>query len=249
MYVSNYRRLTGALFITGAILVNIPYALLVGHFDYPDVLRRPAEMILERFAAGGPDLIVQWLAFAWVGLPLLIAIALLPRALERQESAAVSAGTVFGIVGGVVQMIGLLRWVFVVPMLARLYTDPGTSEAGRQAVAVTFQTLHQFGGVLLGEHLGQMFTILWMGLISAELLRRPGRSAWLGWAGIAAALVYLAAQAELLATVLPGMPEVPAAGLAGSLLWLGWMLWLGLSLLRQSADAAPRPVRLAGATR
>jgi hypothetical protein len=248
MPVSNYRRITGALFITGAILVNVPYALLVGIFDYPDILRQPAATILERFAAAGSGLIVTWLAFAWVGLPLLVAIALLPRALERHDSAAVRAGTVFGIVGGVVQMIGLLRWVFVVPVLARLYTDPGASEAARQAAGVAFQALHQFGGVLLGEHLGQMFTILWMGLISAELLRRQSLSTWLGWAGIAAALVYLAAQAELLATVFPGVAEVPAAGLAGSLLWLGWMVWLGVWLMRRSADPAPSPLRLTGAT-
>jgi len=62
-----------------------------------------------------------------VGLSLLIAIALLPRALERGESAAVRVATLFGVTGGVVQMIGLLRWVFVVPVLARLFTLPGVN--------------------------------------------------------------------------------------------------------------------------
>ena len=33
-----HRRLTGILFIVGAVLVNIPYTLLIMSFDYPDIL-------------------------------------------------------------------------------------------------------------------------------------------------------------------------------------------------------------------
>ena len=65
MTVSTVRRLTGVLFIAGAILVNIPYALLISTFDYPEILRQPAEVILVRFEAAGPGLIALWLAFAW----------------------------------------------------------------------------------------------------------------------------------------------------------------------------------------
>lgn len=50
----NLRRWTGALLITGALLVNLPYSLLIMNFDYPDILRQPAGEILSRFAAGGP---------------------------------------------------------------------------------------------------------------------------------------------------------------------------------------------------
>jgi hypothetical protein len=35
------------------------------------------------------------------------------------------------------------------------------SEATKESNKVAFQTIHQFGGVLLGEHLGQLFTIAW----------------------------------------------------------------------------------------
>ena len=34
-----HQRLTGILFIVGAVLVNIPYTLLIMNFDYPDILR------------------------------------------------------------------------------------------------------------------------------------------------------------------------------------------------------------------
>ncbi len=226
------RSQTGWLFIVGAVLVNVPYTLLIIFFDYPDILRLPAGEILIRFQAGGAGLIYTWLAFAWVGLPLLFAIILLGKTLDRSDSPLMKIATVAGIMGAVAQMVGLLRWVFVVPGIARIYTDPATDHATRQAALVVFQTVHQSGGVLLGEHIGQVFTILWMVLISLVILRDRFFQAWLGWFGIMAGLVYSLAQTELLATVIPETPVLDLAGLVGSLLWLAWMILLGIFLIR-----------------
>jgi hypothetical protein len=131
-------------------------------------------------------------------------------------------------------MIGLLRWPFVVPVLARLYTDPEATAATREAVAAVFQAVHQYGGVVLGEHIGQTFTILWMILLSICLLHQGKLPRWLPWAGFVAAGVYALAQGELLATAMPGFPYWGEAGLVGSLMWLGWLIALGIALLRRS---------------
>ena len=72
-----HQRLTGILFIVGAALVNIPYTLLIMNFDYPDILRESTGHILTRYQEGGTGLIFTWLAFAWVGIPLLFAIVML----------------------------------------------------------------------------------------------------------------------------------------------------------------------------
>ena len=163
---------TGILLIAGALLVNIPYFLLIATFDYPAILRQPAGTILTAFAAGGPRLILTWLAFAWAGLPLLFAILILPRVFEHRRLAALPVATSLGVIGALVQMVGLLRWVFVVPGLAQTYTDPAASQAAKEALVITFQMLNQLGGVLLGEHLGQLFTIFWMGLVSVAQIGR-----------------------------------------------------------------------------
>lgn len=233
------RQVTGILLILGAILVNIPYTLLITTFDYPDILRAPTSVILTQFAAGGPRLIWTWLAFAWVGVPLLLGILLLPRALadDKGPSRGQLAGNLalfFGATSLIAQMIGLLRWTFVVPVLARLYTEPQATATTREAVAAVFQAVHQYGGVVLGEHIGQTFTILWMIFLSISLLRQGKLPRWLPWAGFVAAGVYAMAQGELLATVMPGFPVWDAAGLVGSLMWLGWIIALGIVLLRQA---------------
>jgi hypothetical protein len=232
MSKNRFQKLTGFLFIAGAILINIPYTLLVMNFEYPDILRESAGYILTQFYLGGNKLIFTWLAFAWVGLPLLFAIIMLQKVLEREDAPYLESATVAGVIGAITQMLGLLRWSFVVPILAQIYVDPDSNNATKEAVLVSFQVIHQYGGVILGEHIGQTFSIIWMFLICLVMLKARLFKSWLGWVGIVAAVVYLLAQTELLNTVVPTFPVVPEAGLVGSLLWLGWMIALGVFLVR-----------------
>ena len=117
-------------------------------------------------------------------------------------------------------------------MLAHLYTDPQASVATKEAVTAVFQAVHQYGGVVLGEHIGQLFTILWMILLSLSLLKNESFPRWFPVAGFTASIIYALAQGELLATAMPGFPTWDAAGLVGSLMWLAWMIALGILLLR-----------------
>jgi len=154
MSETNFRKLTGIFFITGAILVNVPYTLLIVNFDYPDILRQPTAEILAKFQAGGDALIYTWLAFAWIGLPILLGTVMLKRVLEKEASPFLEMATALGVIGFFVQLIGLLRWVFVVPVLARLFTDPTTDSVTKTSISGVFVAVHQYGGVVLGEHLG-----------------------------------------------------------------------------------------------
>jgi hypothetical protein len=51
-------------------------------------------------------------------------------------------------------------------------------------------------------------------------------------------LVYLLNQGEILATAVPGFPEIEIAGLLGSTLWAVWLLLVGASLIRAGRDDA-----------
>jgi Domain of unknown function (DUF4386) len=205
---------------------------LITNFDYPDILRMPTADILTKFQAGGDSLIYTWLAFAWVGLPLLFGALMLKRVLEKENSPLLETATNIGVLGFVVQVIGLLRWVFVVPVLARLFTDPGTDSATQASISAVFVAVHQYGGVILGEHLGQVFTILWMAMISAIIYNSPLFSKWVAWLGWIASVIYLLAQTELLGIAIPEFPSIGWAGLVGSLLWLLWMIVMGVYLVR-----------------
>lgn len=223
-------KVIGGLMITGAIALFIPYNMLIAMFEYPDILRQSTAAILTKFHEGGETLIWTWFAFAVTGLPLLPAYIMLGQKLERQTSIARMA-TTLGVVGLIVQMIGLLRWTFVVPVLADSFVH-ATDEPTREAAIMAFKTIHQFGGVILGEHLGQLFTIAWTVMISYALLRTKMISTWAAYVGYAASAIYLAAQLELFATVMPSVPAWDMAGFIGSTLWLVWLVIVGIVFVR-----------------
>jgi len=219
----------GLLLIVGAVGVLIPYSILTVTFGYPDILREAGGSILAKFHAGGAALVFTWLAFALLGIPLLIAYSMIGRKIEDSQP-AMRWVTTIGIISGMVQIIGLLRWVFVVPVLAAGYVS-ATQAGTREAITINFQVVHQFGGVLLGEHLGQLFTVIWTVFTAYALRRAAIIPQWLAWWGYIASFIYLLAQAELLATVIPGFPVIGIAGFLGSTLWLLWIILAGIRFL------------------
>ncbi len=227
-----FRKLTGILFVIGAILINIPYTLLIIYFEYPDILRQPTGYILTKFQAGGIGLIFIWFSFAWVGLPILFAIIMLQKIIERDDTHFLSIATFAGVLGVISQIIGLLRWVFVVPVLGKLYIDPNSTSAIKDAITIAFQVINQYGGVVIGEHIGQIFTIFWIIGVSFTILKSDIFKRWIAWFGLLTSAVYILAQSELISTVIPDFPISSEAGFIGSLMWLAWMLVVGVFLIR-----------------
>jgi len=220
----------GWLILLGAVGVLIPYTILTMIFEYPVILRQDTGVILTKFHEGGSRLIWTWFAFAVTGISLIPAYIRIGQKLENKNS-LVRVATTIGVIGLIVQMIGLLRWTFVVPVLADTFVH-ATDEGTKAAAVVAFKTIHQFAGVLLGEHLGQLFTIAWTVLISLSFMKLKLLPTWISVLGLISSFIYLLAQAELFATVMPGFPVWNMAGFIGSTLWLVWLIIVGIKFLR-----------------
>jgi hypothetical protein len=223
------RRITGVLFLISALAFATAATMLSATFNWPDILREPADVVLTRFAAGGSTLVWIWFATAWTYGLLLVPILLLPIALGRRDDAALWVGTAAGAISVVLALIGFLRWVFVVPPLAQMYGDGDA--ANRTALAAAWLAQHQFGGALLGEHLGQLLVIGWSVTLSIVVLRSRVLPRWLGVLGLIVSVLYLFNQGDILATALPGFPVFDLAGLIGSSGWGLWVAALGVTLL------------------
>jgi hypothetical protein len=231
---SGLRRTTGGLFLAGALAFAGAATVLSSTFDWPDVLREPAGVVLPAFADGGTSLVWTWFATAWTYAILLAPILLLPAALGRRSDPVLRAATYVGATSVVLSLIGFLRWVFVVPPLAYSYVAGDATT--RAAVDAAWTAQHQFGGALLGEHLGQLFAIGWSVTLSLIILRSRVLPRWLGITGLVVSALYLTNQGDILATAVPGFPVWDLGGLIGSSSWGLWVAALGAVVLL-------RPVR------
>src|SRR5215203_711817 len=234
------RRTTGGLFVAGTAAFAVAATVLSSTFDWPDILREPADVVLPAFVAGGTSLVWTWFATAWTYAVLMVPILLLPTVLGRRNDPVLRAATYAGATSVVLSLIGFLRWVFVVPPLAESYV--AGDERTRVAVDAAWTAQHQFGGALLGEHLGQLLVIAWSLTLSMIIVRTRVLPRWLGVTGLVVSALYLTNQGDILATAVPGFPVWDLGGLIGSTGWGLWVAALGVVVLLRPvhpASAAP----------
>jgi hypothetical protein len=198
--------------------------------------------VLPTFAAGGTGLIWIWFATAWSYGILAIPVLMLPAVLGLRDRTALRVATYAGAASIVLSLIGFLRWVFVVPVLAREYVAGDATT--QTAVGAAWTAQHQFGGALLGEHLGQLLIIAWSITVSVIILRTRLLPRWLGFFGLGVSLVYLLNQGDILATAVPGFPVWDLAGLIGSTAWGLWVAVLGITLLIRRIPDPSSSVRM-----
>jgi len=216
---------TAALLIAVPIAFNLAFFELGRAFDYPNILRKEPDEILRRFAAGGSGLILRWEALLLSALAMLPLAVLVTVALGPPAPLAV-ASIVIGSAAALVQGLGLVRWPFAVPELARRYiaADGPDAAATRRTIEVVFATLHRLLGVGIGEHLGYLLTGLWTLLVAASIMSTSLLPGWLGLIGIPIGLALLIGTLEFV-----GPNEERGWPLAGTIVpiaYIAWSIWL-----------------------
>jgi hypothetical protein len=226
--------ITAILLIVVPIAFNVAFFELGRAFEYPNILRKEPDEILRRFVAGGSGLILRWEALLISALLMLPLAALLAVVLAASPALSVLS-VVVGATAAVVQGLGLVRWPFAVPDLARRYVaapDGPEGDATRRSVEVVFSTLHRLLGVGIGEHLGYLFTGLWTLLVSGSILSTTVLPGWLGFVGIVIGVALLIGTLEFV-----GPNERDGWHLAGIIVpiayiaWSVWLIALGIFLL------------------
>lgn len=215
----------GIALIVVPITFNLAFFELGRTFDYPNILRRSPDEILRRFHAGGAGLILRWQALLASALSLLVVVILLPEAIGVSGTLALASIAV-GLAAALVQAIGLVRWPFAIPELARRYVDaegPDTA-ATRDAVVVTFATLHRLLGVGIGEHLGYLLTGFWTLLVAVSVRASAVLPGWLGLIGLPIGVALLIGTLEFVG---PNEREGwPLAGAIVPIAYVAWSVWL-----------------------
>jgi hypothetical protein len=216
--------LTGVFLIVLPIAFNVAFAALAARFDYPDILRRPTGEVLARFRAGGSSLVLLWWLFAMTAVLLVPAAVLLSSTLAGAPAALTTTAMIVGVLAAAVQFLGLVRWPFLVPFLAREDADPEASPARREAIDIVFQAFHRYLGVAVGEHLGYLLTGAWTVLAGAAILTSSVIPGWIGAIGIVVGAVLAMCSLEFV-----GAFELRGWKLAGAIVpfvYIAWSVWL-----------------------
>ena len=220
----------------GVLLVVLPLADvavvagLARTFGYPGVLRRPTDEVLARYRAGGTRLVLLWWALAMCAVLFVPTGVLLVSGMGEIAGALRTTIVAIGVLAAVVQLIGLVRWSFVVPWLARQaeIATPGRAEA----IDVAFQVLNRSLGVAVGEHLGALLTGVWTALTGVAMLAPGGLPGWLGTVALPIGAALVVCSAEFV-----GPNERDGWRFAGALVpvayaaWSAWLLAVGVVLL------------------
>src|SRR3954454_5555886 len=206
-------RRTAILMITAAVLVNAAFTGLGSVFDYPDVLKEPADAVLASFGESRGAVTGWFLALA-LGAAMLAPVAV---GVGRLSSSRTMRWAVpVGIAAAVVQVTGLLRWPLLGPGWAATAagSDPDAAADARAA----FSTANRVLGNLVGETGGYVLTAAWTALVLAALGTAVTGRWFIALGAVSAALVLAGVLSPL------DLPLVDTANLVGYILWSVWLV-------------------------
>ena len=213
------RRTVAVLLATASVLAIAGFTALGSIFDYPAVLKHPAAEILTSFREHQSG-VTTWFLILTVSAALLAPAGIL---LGRLIGGTAGRGVaIIGVAAAVVQVVGLSRWVLLIPGVSADALDPATAAAAVDR----FTGLHFWLGTIVGETVGYALTATFTVLV----VRAVAAPTWVRILGYASA--------GLIATgvIIPlGVGVASLTNFAGYVLWCLWLIVMAVVLWRADA--------------
>jgi hypothetical protein len=225
------RRQAAIFLIIEFLLIFAPLIILGAAINWPASLDEPASVNL-------PLILEQYMAMM-TGYSIYLVYSLLFWPMAYLTGRAIVIGdtenTLFRVASGfaalsaLARALGIVRWLFAMPVLARMYTNPAVSENSKESISMVYEMLNAYAGGI-GELLGVgLFTSIWLVLISILLIRSSQWPGWLGYFGFAVAISLLLNLLEVVGIDMGAMITVSET------LQHFWMLATAIVFLRKKA--------------
>lgn len=207
-----------------AIITIAAYSILASAFDFPEILRKP---IAERFALFRQNeavILLTYYLFTFTGL-LQMLFSIYLYKINSTNSSNAMVGLAFGVLAGLAQTLGFIRWVVAIPYL--------TSVAGDTDVSVLEGLLNAYFGMSVGEHLGSLFMAIWLIFISLSMRETKLFDRRLTQMAFFTGLLMIPVAFEPLGSIFSPIAilTIPVFGLA-----VTWMLLMAYSLFRRKDE-------------
>ena len=220
------RRTTGVLFIVISLLMLTCFVLLGIILGYPEILREETGVILTRFHEAGNTAPLLYYGLMISAVLVIFESVLFQRVFDEEaRDVFLELGKYAGICAGLAFIFGFMRWVFLVPQLARTYAESGGG-LDAETTSLLFRAFDTFLGFSIGEHVGFMFLSLMLGFFGTALIRLKKAPFWIGWCGIIIGLGVLYGDTEAFSWPLSFTVNRVATKLS-----LIWMITVGIFLV------------------
>jgi hypothetical protein len=225
MNMQTTRRIAAASMAAAALLAIAGFTALGAIFDYPKVLKEPVEVILSSYR-DNEAAISGWFLALVISAALLAPVGVLLGRIAGGRLRPWITGV--GIAAAIVQVVGLSRWVLLVPSISAAATIP---EQNADALR-SFEQLHFWLGTILGETVGYALTATFTVLV-AIALSGTAVPRVLGYLG------YLAAAMIATGVLIPlGVGVAGLTNFAGYVAWCLWLVAMAVALWRLKTAAA-----------
>ncbi len=242
-------RTLALLLVLEAILVTVPFTILQSVFEFPDILRQPADYALRLFVQHESVIVPTYYVFLLSGLFAIPLTLVLVRFFASNEAASKgnSALLALGTATAVFQALGFSRWIFTVPMLAKAYFAPNATEASKQSIALMYDTLNRYLGMTVGEHLGFIAMGVWTLVLAwqvgvAGIASRRFSSA-LAWIGYTTGALVIVSAGEHFGGSTAGVFAV--LNIIANTVWTMWIVALAVVIVRIPAHSTSAATRFA----
>jgi hypothetical protein len=222
------RHLAATAMAAAALLAIAGFTALGSVFEYPQILKSPTGDILDLYRRH-QGAVMAWFLVLLVGAALLAPAGVLLGRLAGGSRGRWIAG--LGVAAAAVQVIGLSRWVVLVPAISSDATDPAkTADAHR-----TFEVIHTWLGTVLGETIGYALTATFTVLVTLAITR-TGAPRWMTYLGYgSAALIATGILVPL------GLHAATLTNFAGYVAWCLWLIAMAVILWRTPPAISSSP--------
>jgi len=182
-------RFGGFCLAGGALAFLAVFTYLAARFNYPDVLDGPAATVLPNLLATGQQGRVVWAVYALLPLIWIPAGVAAYEVLAPVRRGTMRLALLFALVASLTMMFGLMRWPSVHWHLALAFEHAAPPE--QAVLAAVFDGLNTYLGNYVGEFLGELSVSVFFLLTSIVWLQAPRPHRWIGWLGVATAVLGL----------------------------------------------------------
>jgi len=174
---------TGILLLLFSGFFGMTFALLGTSIHWPMSLSDDPATAFPLIADNHVWVVLGYYSFIVTSLLLVPAAMFVRKTMGWERNPWADVAVAFAVLAAVFRVLGIFRWLFLMPGLAGEYLSPQASASSKETIELIYRAFSWYADGF-GTHLGdQLFTGIWIGIVGVLLLKNR-RTGWLGWLGI-----------------------------------------------------------------